>query len=374
MTGVHQAGGDLRHPNRALDPHERRVARDESVVTAATDPDRLVVLESFPGPRPTTNPYLVQLVHSLPPDVQTMTFTWRRALTAPYDLFHVHWPENLPRGTTRARTAARRALTAALLLRLAVRRTPMVRTLHNTGPHEPGGRLERALLRWFDRRTTLWIRLTPSTVPPSGAAVVTIPHGHYRDWFADLPVAPAEPGRVLYFGLVRPYKGVEDLLDAFLELPDPEVRLRLVGRTTQDSVRERVECAMRADPRIGVRLEYVTDAELADEVSRAALVVLPYRRLHNSGAAILALSLGRPVLLPSGSTAEELTAEVGPGWIRTFTPPLTSDALAAALVGANDPGRAPAPDLSWREWRDAGEAHAAAFRTAVGLARRGGRR
>jgi beta-1,4-mannosyltransferase len=343
-------------------------------VTAVRRLDRLVVLESFPEPRPTTNPYLVQLMRSLPADVDVMTFTWRRALTASYDLFHVHWPENLPRGTTRVRTAARQALTAILLLRLAVRRTPMVRTLHNTGPHEPGGRLERALLRWFDRRTTVWIRLTPSTVPPSKAPVVTIPHGHYRDWFADLPLAPAEPGRVLYFGIVRPYKGVEDLLDAFGEVSDDAARLRLVGRTTQDSVRDRVECDVRADPRISARLEYVADEDLADEVSRAALVVLPYRRLHNSGAALLALSLGRPVLLPAGSTAEELAAEVGPGWIETFTPPLTGVALAAALAHVHDPRRAPAPDLSRREWPAGGQAHAAAFRTAVAHARRGDHR
>jgi len=343
-------------------------------VTATRTPDRLVVLESFPEPRPTTNPYLVQLVRSLPADVHVLTFTWRRALTASYDLFHLHWPENLPRGTTRVRTAARQALTALLLLRLAVRRTPMVRTLHNTGPHEPGGRLERALLRWCDSRTTLWIRLTSSTVPPSDAPVVTIPLGHYRDWFADLPLPPAEPGRILYFGLVRPYKGVEDLLDAFGELADPAARLRLVGRTTQDSLRDRVERAVRADLRIGARLEYVADEELADEVSRAALVVLPYRRLHNSGAAILALSLGRPVLLPSGSTADELAAEVGPGWIETFTPPLTGGALAAALAHAHDLRRAPAPDLSRREWPAGGQAHAAAFRTAVAHAHGGDQR
>jgi len=343
-------------------------------VTATRTPDRLVVLESFPEPRPTTNPYLVQLVRSLPADVHVLTFTWRRALTASYDLFHLHWPENLPRGTTRVRTAARQALTAALLLRLTVRRTPIVRTLHNTGPHEPGGRIERALLRWCDRRTTLWIRLTPSTVAPSDGPVVTIPHGHYRDWFADLPLAPAEPGRILFFGLVRRYKGVEDLLDAFAEVSDGAARLRLVGRTTDDSVRDRVELAVRADPRIGARLEYVGDAELADEISRAALVVLPYRRLHNSGAAILALSLGRPLLLPSGSTAEELAAEVGPGWVETFTPPLTGGTLASALAHSTEPGRAAAPDLSGREWPAGGSAHAAAFRTAVAHARRGGRR
>ncbi|GEL98117.1 glycosyltransferase [Cellulomonas terrae] len=340
------------------------------MTTQTTGARPICVLESFPGPRPTTNPYLVQLLAELPDDVVASTFTWRRALRGRYDVFHVHWPEKLPRGSSRTKTLARQAATAALLLRLRLRRTAVVRTLHNAAPHEAGGRVERVLLRWMDRRTTLFVRLNPATPLPVHAApgvpVVTIAHAHYRDWFARFPRGEAMPGRVLFFGLIRPYKGVEDLLAAFHDLPDEGASLRVVGHPEDAALGRSVAEQAAADPRIGVRLEYVDDETLAAEINAAQVVVLPYRHLHNSGVALLALSLDRPVLVPAGGTATELAAEVGDAWVPTFTDVVGAADLAAALA-RTAPGR---PDLSARDWSVVAPAHAAAFRTALARVRR----
>jgi len=93
----------------------------------------LVVLQSVPEPKPTTNPYVVQLIRSLrEAGVDVRAFSWRAALTSRYDVFHVHWPEILARGNTPLRTLARQVALLALLIRLRVTRTPIVRTLHNT--------------------------------------------------------------------------------------------------------------------------------------------------------------------------------------------------------------------------------------------------
>lgn len=324
----------------------------------------LVVLESVPAPRPTTNPYLIQLLRSMPPGVTPRTFGWRTALTGRYDVFHVHWPENLARGATRWRTAARRLALTALLARLTLTRTPVVRTVHNTAPHEDRGAVERALLRAVDRRTRLWIRLSETVDLPAGVpagACVTIPHGHYRDWYREHEVPAREPGRVLFVGLIRPYKGVEDLLAAFGQVTAP-LTLRVVGRPTEEALRRAVEEAAADDPRVSARLEYVDDPTMAAETGRAQVVVLPYRRLENSGAALLALSLGRPVLLPEGPMAAELAAEVGPGWVHTFRAPLTAADLERAVAEAAVLAPDAAPDLSAREWPASGEAHAVAFR------------
>ncbi len=93
----------------------------------------LVVLQSFPAPRETTNPYIVMLAESLAshPGVELRAFTWRDALFSRYDVFHAHWPEVHVTGRTRLRTAVFQLLFAALLLRLRLLRTPLVRTLHN---------------------------------------------------------------------------------------------------------------------------------------------------------------------------------------------------------------------------------------------------
>ncbi|GCE76123.1 glycosyltransferase [Cellulomonas biazotea] len=336
----------------------------------------LTVLESFPAPRRTTNPYLAQLLVELPADVRAVTFDWRTALVGRYDVFHVHWPEKLLRGTSRAKTAARFVTTAALLARLALTRTPVVRTLHNVDPHESGSRLERTMLRRIDRRTSVFVRLNGTTPLPAdarpGTPLVTIAHPHYRDWFATYPRGEARPGRILFFGLVRPYKGVEELIEAFRDLPGADLELRVVGSPETDELRRTVEQLAAADPRVDLRLAYVDDDVLAAEIGAASLVVLPYRRLHNSGAALLGLSLDRPVLVPAGATSAELAAEVGDAWVTTFTGTVTADDLLSALArtSALDLGQ-DRPDLAARDWPGIAEAHAAVFREAYG--RRGRR-
>ena len=168
----------------------------------------LTVLQSFRSPGPQTNPYLVQLRQSTSAQVRVVCFSWRAALLGRYDVFHVHWPEVLLRGSSPGRTAGRQALFLVLLVRLAWQRVAVVRTVHNLAPHEAAAPSERVLQWLLDRSTTLWVRLNDSTALPPGA-VRTIPHGHYRDWFSGFPRPGPTPGRLLHFGLLRPYKGVE---------------------------------------------------------------------------------------------------------------------------------------------------------------------
>ncbi len=150
------------------------------------------VQQSFPDPRPTTNPYIVMLRDALAatPGVEVRTFTWRRALRADYDVFHVHWPEILVDGASPAKAFVRQALFAVLVLRLRFARIPWVRTQHNLELPSGLSRRQRLLLRWADRWTTLRIALNADTAVPPGTAVVVVPHGHYRDWYAAYPRAP----------------------------------------------------------------------------------------------------------------------------------------------------------------------------------------
>lgn len=339
------------------------------------------VLQSFPTGRSTTNPYLVQLTDNLEPDPAVDGFSWRTALTGHYDVFHVHWPEALLHGTSPARSLARRMLFRALMLRLRLnrRRVAVVRTLHNLHSHEVGPRVERRLLEHFDRTTTFWIRLNPSTPVPEAAAVMTIEHGDYRDWFAGQDVPASVPGRLVYFGLIRPYKAVPALIHAFSRLPagpdgDP-VSLRVVGRPTSADIGAEVLLAATGDDRIQVSLGHAGDAELAAEVGQAELVVLPYREMHNSGAAVLALSLSRPVLVPANPVTEALRAEAGRGWVITYRGPLTADVLQQALGQVRDlrPASSPAgPDLTARSWPVVAAAHRRAYTLALQAVRSGG--
>jgi beta-1,4-mannosyltransferase len=321
------------------------------------------VLVPFRLGRSTTNPYLTQLYSSLPEGTSVLSFSWRTALLGRYDVFHVHWPEILLRGTSPIKTGLRRSLALVLLLRIRLTRVAIVRTLHNTGAHESGGRVEEAILRLFWRSTAAFIRLNPRTPAPAGRPVQTITHGHYRDWFSEYPRRTTQAGMFAYFGLIRPYKNVPELVTAFRGLADGGRSLLVVGKPSDPDTERAVIDAVGGDERVTLMLTYVDDATLVSALTASELVVLPYADMHNSGAALLALSLGRAVMVPDNDVTRDLAAEVGEAWVRCFTAPLTPELLASAT--SDLPSDEDRPDLSAREWGPIGRAHRRVYERAL---------
>ncbi|QEO14165.1 glycosyltransferase [Agromyces intestinalis] len=336
----------------------------------------ITVLHSLAPPDGTTK-YVDQVTSGAPAEVQVRHFSWSAALRDRYDVLHLHWPELLLRARTPALRFGKRQAMRMLLRRAARTGTPIVRTLHNVATHESGTAAERRLLSAIDRRTDLFVRLNPSTpAPPDArpdAVAVDIPHGHYRDRFAAHPRSRTVPGRLLYFGIIRPYKGVERLLEVYDELRPAGTELRLVGNPSPE-LRARVEAAVAASDRVSARLAFVDDDELVREVTAAQLVVLPYAEMHNSGVLLVALSLGRRVLVPRSPANEAIAAEVGPGWIIQYDGAFDAAALELGLAALRAAGPADSPgepDLAGRDWDEIGRRHAAAYRALLERKRAG---
>ncbi|KQQ92592.1 hypothetical protein ASF62_12130 [Leifsonia sp. Leaf325] len=330
-------------------------------------PSRPLVVQHTLAPPDGRTKYVDIIVDGASPDVSIRYFTWKGALSADYDVLHVHWPELMIRGKKSWKRFARRRALQVLVFRLKRKRIPIVRTLHNVTPHEEGSAAENRSLDLIDRSTSLYLRLNPTTELPTEAEAVTILHGHYIEKFAQHPLPPREPGRILYFGIIRPYKGVDLLLDAFRELPGDDLTLRVVGSPSVGQ-RELVEERIARDPRTSALLAYVDDDVLVSEIGQAELVVLPYREMHNSGAILVALSLSRPALVPRSPANTALREEVGPGWVIEYDGELTPEVIAEALQTVRTVAADDAPDLSRRDWKVLGEEHAAAYRRAIEIA------
>jgi glycosyltransferase involved in cell wall biosynthesis/GT2 family glycosyltransferase len=109
------------------------------------------------------------------------------------------------------------------------------------------------------------------------------------------------PVRLLFFGTIRPYKGLEDLVAAVAAMPEEEAagyRLSIVGETWEGWDHP-VEAA-RALPhpeRVEILNRYVADAEVAAAFEAADVVVLPYRRSSSSGPLHIAMAAGLPVVV-----------------------------------------------------------------------------
>ena len=195
---------------------------------------------------------------------------------------------------------------------------PLVLTAHDVLPREPRPGQLRGQRRLYERFDAVVVhsehgrrRLT-SELGIEAARVHVIPHGVFEH-LAAAPETPApfetELPVVLCFGLMRPYKGIDLLLEAWRGIEGAE--LWVAGMPRMDIA------ALRASAPPGVRFvpRFIGDDELPAYFRRANLVVLPYREIDQSGVLFTALAFGRPLLLSDVGGFPEIAAT---GAARTF--------------------------------------------------------
>lgn len=328
----------------------------------------LRVLMTYMQPLPFHNPYVKMHDQSLERtgQVEVLHFDWRTALSGRYDVVHSHWPEDIFAASSPLKAAGKRVAAAAWLAVLAVKNIPVVQTVHNLELPDDKDPIKRAMLRHIHAIAEHRILISDTTPPPDGPYSVVL-HGHYADWFAEHPKPEPIPGRIAYVGLVRRYKNVEALASVFTATREshPEWSLEIAGNPSNDDLAEAVARILEGDERAQLLLRYLEDTEVVRVVTSAQLIVLPYKEMHNSGTVLTALSLGRPVLVPDNATNRDIAAEVGPGWVHTFSGELTAADLEWAMMAVADQPRKPAPDLSRRDWEVSAAGHLEAFRSAL---------
>jgi glycosyltransferase involved in cell wall biosynthesis len=159
-----------------------------------------------------------------------------------------------------------------------------------------------------------------------------IPHGPL-DYLTRLPeekpldpeLSDAEGQVVLYFGLIRPYKGVDVLLEAFREFEGAE--LWVVGRPFGVDEGELAAAAARCASPVRLIPRFVDDAEVPALFRRADIVVLPHVDAEQSGVLYTALAFAKATVLTDvGGFAEVAAAGAG-----RLVPPRDPVALRAAI-------------------------------------------
>jgi beta-1,4-mannosyltransferase len=263
------------------------------------------------------------------------------------DIWHWHWPEGQFTHSS-AFGALARALAMVLLLWWArLRDIPVVWTAHNLGNHsERNLKIEKRFMRYFRTRVAgvhylsdatrveALIRFPELALKPS----CVIPHGHYRPTLeavgkseARLAIGIGADSTVISFvGKISAYKGVRQLVEAFRQTPGDKLTLLIAGACSASEERYLRERA-NLDQRIVLMLRHLSAAEIAYAFGASDLAVLPYIKILNSGSAMMALSLNRPILVPSLGALPELRDAVGAEWVTCYSPPLSSSVLALAI-------------------------------------------
>lgn len=215
---------------------------------------------------------------------------------------------------------------------------PRVLTAHYILPPSPSPRETKVARRLFSRMDAVVAhsehgaaRLRDELgLDPSSVRV--IPHGAF-DYLTSLPEEKPLPPElegaggpvILFFGLLRPYKGLDLLLEAFAQLEDAE--LWIVGNPRMDV--GPLRAAAQATPgRVRFVTRFIADAEIPAIFRRADLLVLPYRDAEHSGVLYTGLAFGKPMVLSAVGGFPEVAA----GGAARLVAPGDANVLAQALA------------------------------------------
>lgn len=248
-------------------------------------------------------------------------------------VIHLHWLDPYLQKESTAETAALLLLTAFQLVAIRLIGYPVVWTVHNVVSHE--SRYPR-LERWFKHAfvrfglcthvITHCEAITERVIEEYGLPgrtrrrITAVPHGHYKDNYEDTVSRDDARGRFgfdeeetvfLFFGQIKPYKGVLGLVDDFASIDDSDYRLLIAGSPSDDRLEHELSERVARDARIDSVLEFIPEEEIQLYMNAADAVVLPYTEISTSGSAILVMSFGKALIAPRLGCIPELLDEEG---------------------------------------------------------------
>lgn len=222
--------------------------------------------------------------------------------------------------------------------RLLPARRPRVMTAHYVLPPQPSRRQLASARRAFGAMDAVvahsehGARRLRDQVGLDPGRVRVIHHGAF-DYLTRLPEEKPLPPElegadgpvILFFGLLRPYKGIDTLLEAFRRVKGAELWIAGNPRMEVEPLRQ---LADQAPGRVRFLPRFVEDAEIPALMRRADVVVLPYRDAEHSGVLYAALAFGKPLVLSAVGGFPEV-AEQGAA---RLVPPEDPPALATELT------------------------------------------
>jgi len=228
----------------------------------------------------------------------------------------------------------------------------LVWTLHNALSHDASyPEVELQLMQQLCRHADVIHLHAQASIDEIGAGikippekVVVVPHGNYIPYYPNyltraaarqLLQRTAHDFVLVFTGQLRPYKGVEQLIDtvAAMDAGIP-VHLYIAGLATEEYAQQLQQqiTASGQQQRITLINRFVDDHSLQLLYKAADLAVFPYRKILTSGSALLAMSFGTPAVVPAVGMTRELVEDGVNGYL--FTADARGQGLQAVLAKA----------------------------------------
>lgn len=297
---------------------------------AMTDPeDDEVTVLMCPDYRD-SNPYQSELIAALETrnvSVEATNVGWMFPLLSGVrrhgvpDVVHLHWLHRFVITNRRFPSVLAVLLGLRLVFELIVLRALGVRlvwTVHNLLDHErvaPRSELavRHAVARLVDRivvhcgEAIESVEETYRLPERVSDRARVVPHGNFSGVYEDdisesaareqLDLPPDVPV-ITFFGLIRPYKSVPELIETFKRVSG-DARLLVAGNPWNEDLEDRVRAAGADDERVRTVLEYIPDEEVQVYLRASDAIALPFDSVLTSGSAVLAMTFGCAVVAPS---------------------------------------------------------------------------
>lgn len=229
----------------------------------------------------------------------------------------------------------------ATICRLARKnhKTRCIALVHNMFPHEKSF-LDRLFAPCFVRSQDGFVALSESVVEQihglTIAPAVASPHPVYDHYGAQMTKADAcaalgldtDKDYLLFFGLVRAYKGLDWLLDAMKEVKNDRLRLLVAGEFYEDEEKYKAQIERNGlKDKVILRNEFIPDADLRKYFGAADLIVQPYKSATQSGVTQVAFHFEKPMLVTNVGGLGEIVHDGKMGYAVIPNPQAIADAI-----------------------------------------------
>jgi len=240
------------------------------------------------------------------------------------DVLHIHWITDIVKRITDSPSKMKFYLKLFMMVAdcLIVRAhgVKIVWTIHNKLAHQQFDSKRELLIR------KVLVKFTSQNIIHSNAALKKISelyqsdiskttqvifHGNYQGCY---PLASNKVDNlrqkfnyqqddiiILYFGLIRPYKGLDTLITSFNKAVNPKVKLLIAGASKDEAYLEKLTALAKNNANITMDIRFLPDQELVDYLAIANTVVLPFSDTLTSGSTILAMTSGKALIVPESA-------------------------------------------------------------------------
>ena len=300
-----------------------------------------------------------------------------------YDLLHLHWVSELFAAEERSfpKFLIRYVIALSDIWFLRnVRKAKIVWTIHNHYAHDAlRPKWDRIARKFLAKRCDQLIVHGPSGVKLledtwgiKKDKCTCLPHGNHRGAFPN-ETNKTEARRklnigedkkvILFFGSLRKYKGVDELISAFSQIDREDTILMVAGRIKDKAYKQQLQ--QQGGDKVRFADEFIPNEEAQYYMHASDVVALPFRRIMTSGSMLLAMTFGRIIVAPKmGTLPDYLSKE---GGVLYEGDGLKEAILRALLLDQKVASEANIKMVDKLEWEPIGAATSELFRYVLGI-------